>query len=204
MIFNRKQRDLLWMKETLPHISFKSVASHHGNLSEHQMCTLVSLPNAICAPSRLPLQNELWQIKLVISVIKVHLGWEIQHSGTAKLNFWIWSAYDRIHLRCLLSVPQEICQSNMFFWAHVIFFIPFMPQLDLTSNCIHLVPCLLRCWCRQAGWEIHYDVRRPVPEASPWPKPQRLGRTDWRRGNQLSDLSHLDTLFVLLSLSLHP
>lgn len=54
---------------------------------------------------------------------------------------------------------------------------------------LRLFASLLRCRCRQARWEIHYDICSPVPETSSRPNAERLRRTARRRGNQLSDLS---------------
>lgn len=57
------------------------------------------------------------------------------------------------------------------------------------GRCVYSSLSLHRCWRRKAGWEIHHDIRCPIPEASPWPKAERLGRAARWRGNQLSLLS---------------
>lgn len=101
----------------------------------------------------------------------------------------IWSAEGCFHLRCLLSGIDE----NTFDWhlfRHSYF--PVWEKLMKNYQLIkwlHSFGSLLRCRCRQARWEIHYDIRSPVHQASPPPKAERLRRTARRRGNQLSDLS---------------
>ena len=100
----------------------------------------------------------------------------------------IWSAKGCFHLKGCLSASE---QTVTFLSVPVIFSYESCQQaLTWYHFWLHSFGSFLRCWCRQTRWEIHYDIRSPIPEAPSWPKAMRLRRTNRRRGNQLSVLSH--------------